>query len=368
MHASFVWAKEWDPRLLEASRLAYQNNTAQAEKVIESYIQEHPLDPNGFFIQAVVLDWKALFTDENIRAANQKILAVYKKASDMAFHLWEIDPKNVDRLIDLGNSYLFLGRKQAEMGDWFKAVLTSKKSQKHFEEALERDPSRNDAYMAFGTFHYLADNTPSGAAPFKGLLGIKGTKAQGLAELKKSMTPTHPYYYDAQYVWMFLQMEYEKNYPEALRMEAELEKSFPKNPELRRKRAQIIDRQDKAQGLQEHLAFVQWCESQGGGCTRNYLFLAYFDLGHLSQALGQKEAAREFFGKASELDLKLDPSLSAKTLYFLGQIEQSDGKIEAAIDKYFAAKSTAGLPKSLKKEIEKSLKEVCEVSRVPEKC
>src|SRR5215471_15983268 len=118
------WSKEYDPRLLQSSKLAYQGNWREAEALIQQYLAENPMDPNGLFVKGVVLEWKMGLDGEKWWEAQRKMLEVYQEANDMAFQLWNRDQENVDRLIDLGNSYMFLGRKYSDNGSWLKAVLT----------------------------------------------------------------------------------------------------------------------------------------------------------------------------------------------------------------------------------------------------
>ncbi len=137
-----LWAREWDPRLLESSQLVYQGNAAQADKVIEEYRAEYPLDPNGYFVKGVILEWRAALEGRNPAGVQREIVKLYEKAADNAFQLWNQDQENVDRMIDLGNADIFLARKYADVGENFKAVLTGKKCQKYLEGALKKDPNR----------------------------------------------------------------------------------------------------------------------------------------------------------------------------------------------------------------------------------
>lgn len=355
-----AWAKDWDPRLLQSSKMAYQGNWREALSLIDQYIAENPKDPNGLFVKAVVLEWKMQLNGEKEDEAQQKILEVYQEANDMAFQLWNRDQDNIDRLIDLGNSYLFLGRKYSDVNEKLKAVLTGKKCQKHLEKAQKMDPSRVDGLLALGGFHYLADNAPQWLSPFKSFFGIHGTKAQGMDELKRSLTIQHPFYYDTQFAILYMDFELEKNYPEALNALAVMEKEFPENPELKMKRARIYERQDKAKGAEEYLKVAHWCESQKESCPKNYLFLGYYDAGRVNKDLGNTAKAKVNFAKALQNDTLIYPRLTAEALYWPGLIEKAEGKNNEAIEKFKKAQQVPGIPDFLKKQIGVSLAELCQ--------
>jgi len=360
-------AKEWDPVLLQSSQLGYAGKVQEAEAKIDGYIQAHPEDPNGLMVKGIVLDWKATLTGQDPERSQQALLELYKTANLMAFYRWKDDPKNVDRLIDLGNSYLFLARKYSDRGDWLKAVLTAKKCQKHLELALELDPSRVDGLLALGGFHYLADSTPPGAAVFKKLLGIRGTKAQGLAELQKSFTQKHPYYYDGRYAMMFLYKDHEKNFPEALRILAELQNEFPENPELVFRRGMILEAQDKTLAIPAYLNLVEWCRAPGHACHGNYPFLGYYRAGQIAAELGKNTEAREYLGLAQKIDPGTDSEASARTWLYLAQVDLAEKNPAAALDKLQEGK-TQKIPKDLKKEFEKTIEQICAAEKISGKC
>ena len=359
------WAKNWDPRLAEANHLAFQGNYASALKVIESYIQSAPDDPNGYFIKGNILDWKAALTGQG-RAAQKEMVDLLEKANDKAFHYWDKDQENVDKLIDLGQSYLFLGRKYSDVGSWMKAVLTAKKCQKHLEKAVKKDPSRVDALLSLGGFHYLADNIPSGARSFRGLLGIKGSRSQGLSELNKALGGNHPFVWDTKYALFNIYLDYEKNASMALNFIQNLEKEFPNNPEFKFQKARAYELQDRVKGIQGFLELADFC--QKNSCHKNYLFLSYYHAGRLNKDLGKNEPAKDLFAKAISFDTGFYPNLAAEAHYWPGLLEEAAKNFPTAINKYKKAKEIKGISKELKKNIQNSLEQLCSRPEVNYQC
>lgn len=361
-------ARDWDPRLLEASQLVYQGNTSRAYEAINAYMEENPLDPNGYFVKGVILEWKAALEGRNPAGVQREIVTLYEKAADNAFQLWNQDQENPDKMIDVGNAYIFLARKYADVGDRFKAVLTGKKCQKYLEGALKKDPNRSDGMLSLGGFHYLAGSTSPALSGFKALLGIKGSKEQGLSELKKSLNGNHPFVNDTFYALMFINIDHEKNYDQAFYYLGELEKKFPNNPELKLKRGVIAEKQDKNKGANAYSDFVKWCEANAGKCHKTYLFLGNYHAGRLFKDAGEKAKAKEHFAKAVTHNTNVYPQLTAEALYWPGLIEESDGQVQVAIEKFKKAKETPGISKNLKKEIEDKLGGICKPENTQVKC
>jgi len=364
----FVCARDWDPRLIEASQLIYQGNAARAEGVINEYMADNPVDPNGYFVKGVVIEWKAALEGRNPAGVQREIVKLYERAADNAFQLWNQDQENPDRMVDLGNAYVFLARKYADVGENLKTVFTGKKCQKYLEEALKKDPSRTDGLLSLGGFHYLAASSSPSLAPFKALLGIKGSKEQGLAELKRSLGGHHPFVNDALYALLFINMDHEKNYEQAYYYQGELERRFPDNPEMKYKRGVIAEKQDKAKGAQAYLDFAKWCEANAGKCHKTYLFMSYYNAGRLYKDVGDKPKAKEYFAKALANNTNVFPQQAAEALYWPGLIEEGEGQSQLAADKFKKAKDTPGIPKGLRKEIENKLGELCRPDNAQVKC
>ena len=82
-HSQNLWAKTWDPQLLQASNLAYQGDVEQALSTINDYIKNNPQDPTGLFVKAIVLDWKATFNGLPEESSQKEILEIYKKRRNL---------------------------------------------------------------------------------------------------------------------------------------------------------------------------------------------------------------------------------------------------------------------------------------------
>lgn len=294
--------KDWDPRLKQALEQSYSGQAQNGLTLVKAYQKENPRDPNGYFVEAMVKEWQAGLGPANHREVYSELVKIYGKANQMAFFLWEKDPENVDRLVDLGNSYFLLARIYGQQGKKLKAGLTGKKCQRHLEKALEMAPERWDIYLPLGAFHFFAGNTPDYWKPIRALLGIKGEKDVGLKELKQSLKGNHPYIFNSYYALMEIHQKAEKNWQEALKYWAFFAENFPNNPLVALKKAQILELKDRREAIAAYLAFAEACQSQKT-CAKKFVYLAYSQAGRLHHDLKEPGPAKQYY----QLALKWDP-------------------------------------------------------------
>ena len=360
--------KAWDTRLLQASDAAYAGHYQQARQLAQAYSQEHPEDPNGYFLTAMSYDWERNLTSQPAQALMAKAVDFYKQGSQLAFLSWDKDQENVDRLIDAGNGFIFLGRALSNAGSNLRGVLTAKKGPKYLEAALQKSPQRWDGMVTLGLFDYVADATPGYLSALKAFFGIKGNKAQGLAELEKSAAQKHLFQNDALVTLYYLNIEYEKNYAKALEYLERLESKFPENPRWQLAKAEVISNQDKARGVEAYLQAVQWCEKRQGLCDKKFPFQALFNAGRLSKELGQVDKARDYLTRAMAFAPATDPERSSEDLLLQGEIEAASGNKDQALEKFHQATQGQGLPKEQKKKVDEAIEQLCRADPRPSGC
>jgi len=361
-------AKEWDPRLIQAMELSFSGFPENAEPLIQTYVKEKPLDPNGLFILAMVLEWKYGLSGRNHHRAYLDLEKIYKQANRMAFHLWEKNPEDVNALINLGNSYFLLARIYAKRGSILKAGLTGKKSQKHLQKALEKDSSRLDALVAVGAFNYFAGKTPKFWEPIKRMFGIKGDKDQGLAQLQRAGTGNHPYAWNAKYALLEIYSNPEKKYQKAMGILADFEEAFPQNPVVPLKRAWILEKQEPLRGARAYLDFAENCSVKYASCQPKLKTFAYSQAGKVFLEAGKYLEAQHWLVKSLEVDPKNYPDLTAKIYLWQGEAAKNGGQATTALNYYQQAAQVPGVSKKIAREVKKTRREACRQKEFSGKC
>lgn len=322
----FSQAEAYPPVLEKAISLSYNAQFQEAEILLESYIKENPNDPLGFIIYGTTLDWKQKIQSLQGKL-NQTILEHYKKANRLAVLQWEKDEKNVEKMVVLGNSYMFLSKKWLDLEKKNRAGLILKKCKNHMLKAIELDPERYDAYMAVGIFNFYAAHIPSGLKFLAKIVGISGNEKKGLEFLEKAATHPNLFQADALFVLSHAYGKTKKNYGKAKEYIDILITKYPQNHYFKFLKAETSHHGKLfAASRQEFNAFFQFCAILPKGvCSQDLYFVAHYFLtdGYLKEK--NYPEAKVHLQKALELDQKYHSDRSAKLALYQKQILEHEG-------------------------------------------
>lgn len=313
---------------------AYHAQFDQAYPMLERYITAHPQDPNAYIVRGTVREWEQKL--KNWKDENQ-IIDDFERANQLAFQAYDRDPKNTDYLVNLGHSYLRLGKKWADEGKYWRAALISKKCRKHLEEAIHQDKERWDAYMPLGAFRYIAANLPSGAKPFASLLGITGNRAQGIEEVTLAATHDHLYQQDAIYLLKYIQRK-EGNHAKARQLLEDLHGRYPENAEIAYDLAVAYRDTGQYQKTVDYLSdFIKTCHDR-------YCYLAYALMGQVLALDHRVSDATGAYEQAVGLTQRAKPSAAeiARTHSELGTLYQQQGNTAQARVQYETVLAQSG--------------------------
>ncbi|MBI2340333.1 MAG: hypothetical protein HYU99_08225 [Deltaproteobacteria bacterium] len=257
-----------DGELKRAVDLAYNASFGEAETAVNAYISAHPDDPMGYVIRGTALDWKQ--SVNNLRGKlNDQILADYKGANDMAFQQWNRDQKNIDKMVNLGNTYMYLAKKWLDMGKSSRAGLILKKAKKHMEEAIVQNPNRYDAYLAIGIFNFYTANIPPGLQFIASLLGMTGNEVLGLKYLETAADNPNLLQTDALFVLTHAFGKTKQNYARASTYLDRLKALYPNNPEFPSLKLEYAFRANQFEASRrEYQNLLAFCNARAGQLFR----------------------------------------------------------------------------------------------------
>lgn len=346
-----------DPALHKAMDLAYNAQFDQAKGVLNSYIAGHPGDPLGYIVRGTALDWEQLVTGK--KTENQA-LADYQLANKQAFLIWEKDEENIDKMVTLGNSYLFLSKKWMDLKKKSRAGLILKKCQKHMEEAIRRDPKRWDAYLAIGIFNFYAANIPPGLQFIASLLGISGDEATGIRQLQNTANNPNLFQNHALFILTHAFGQQKKNYGMVKPYLDRLIARFPGNPHFIFLMGEYAYRgkQPAASRAPFNMLF-NFCRTHS--CNPRYLFMANYLLaaGYVEEE--KMTDAWPYVEEASRLNTDQFKDRTIRLHYYRGVVLNAQGKTSAALKEFEFVRANQGKnPKAwelTKKELKKMGKE-----------
>lgn len=329
------------PELKQGLEAAYAAQLPEAYAAVNRFVLAHPDDPQGYIVRGTVGEWEQKLRNKKELAGT--IIDDFEKAKQLAFRAFDRDPHNVDALVNLGNSYLRLGKKWGDEGKWWRAALISKKCRRHLEKAVLIDKERWDAYLSLGAFRYVAANLPAPAKPFASLLGIQGDRAQGIREVKRAVENPNLYQLDATYLLKYIYRK-EARYGEVVTLLEQFSKNFPNNPEIRYDLAiayRDAKQPERALGQVEALRDCSRKEMHTA-CHERYEYLSDALAGDLCRSVGKADAAIAAYERVLRLPVYSKPERYAEIEYHLGMLYERKKNDARATELYHEILTLSG--------------------------
>jgi tetratricopeptide (TPR) repeat protein len=121
---------------------------------------------------------------------------------------------------------------------YFGAFQAGRRAKAYHERLLEVDPGYSDACLLPGIFEYTVATLPRSLRLVGFLVGMRGSKAKGMDLVERAASRGERSRWVAR-LSLSVMFEREKRYAGALRLLAELEQAFPRNPFLALERGSI---------------------------------------------------------------------------------------------------------------------------------
>jgi tetratricopeptide (TPR) repeat protein len=174
------------------------------------------------------------------------------------------------------------------------------KADSYARRLIEEDPNYYDAYLMIGTYEYIAGNIPWILKWITYLIGIHGSKQNGMAHVKIAAEKGQFVKNEAQLVLMVLDVR-EHRYAEALEIAQSLSGRFPRNYLFAINLAQILQLAgQKDQAIAKFLEVERRAEAGEANFNRLPLAIYQFNLGIEFMNMGKHDLARERFRKCVE--------------------------------------------------------------------
>lgn len=352
-------SKAVNPTLKEAMDLTYNAQFDEAERVLDGYIAGNPQDPVAYMIRGTTLDWKQMVL--NLRKKlDSRSLEDYKKANKLAFLAWDKDQNDIDKMVNLGNSYMFLAKKWLDVGKKSRAGLILKKCKKHMTKAIEENPSRYDSYLAIGIFNFYAANIPPGLKFLASILGITGDEAKGLSQLQQAASNPSWLQNHAAFVLTHAYGETKKNYSGAQTYLDELIRRFPNNPHFLHLKGEYAMRANQFEKSRQNFdEFFQFCDSKSSvKCVQNYYFLANYFIA--SGYIKEKKylETKPYIEKAEKLNVDQFPDRTVNIYYYKGLVYKAEGETKKAVGEFNKVMENQSKNRKAARGAEKELKEM----------
>jgi tetratricopeptide (TPR) repeat protein len=230
--------------LTEAARLAaiYDSilaaDFARARADLERACPPAPAEACGALLSTAL--WWQIALDPETRALDAELNSQSQKTIEAA-KAWTVrEPRNAEAWFYLAASYAPIVQWKLLRGERVSAARDGARIKAALEQALELDPSLDDAYFGIGLYHYYADVVSLGAKFLRVLMLLPGGDRElGLKEMLQARERGILLRGEADYQLHFVYLWYEKQPERARDLVRSLDARYPSNPIFLERAARI---------------------------------------------------------------------------------------------------------------------------------
>lgn len=202
-----------------------------AEAVFTELIKSEPSNPAGYFFMAMVDWWRINLNKEN-DSLDERFFIKTERVIEVADEKLDKNEYDDVAMFYKGGALGYRGLVRSLRESWLKAAEDGKEALNLLQKAYDINKNNKDVIFGIGMYNYFAEYVPDAYPVVKPLMIIfpKGDKIKGMNQIKETSVDSKYTKTEALYVLTYLNLVYEKNYPEAEKYAIILNKEYPENP------------------------------------------------------------------------------------------------------------------------------------------
>jgi tetratricopeptide (TPR) repeat protein len=226
-----VFSQTKDPDIESGIKYIYHINFDSANFKFNTYIKNHPSNPEGYFFLAMCDWWKINLNKQN-ESTDDEFYEKVNRVIELADNILDKNENDFNALFYKGGALGYRGLLRSIRDSWIKAAEDGKEALNLFHRAIELQPGNKNALFGIGIYNYFADYVPEKYPMLKPLLIIfpKGDKVKGLLQIKEIANGDGYASTEALYTLAYLYISFEKNFIESEIYSKILFELFPENP------------------------------------------------------------------------------------------------------------------------------------------
>ena len=294
----FIPAQTADERLNRGIDYVYKLEYDSANTVFQSFIDNDPKDPTGYFFQAMT-EWWRIYQNKDDRSNDDNYLAKVDRCIKVCEERIDENEYNDWATFLLGGVIGYRGFMNVMRDNWLKAIDDGKQGLNLIQKSAELNPSNKDAVLGLGIYNYAVDYVVERYPFLKAVLFFfpKGNKELGLSQLRDCAENGKYSKIEANVTLAYIHLSYEKNYVEAEKYASKLLALYPQNPVFERFLGKCyvgLNRFHEA--LMVYRGMITKADSNRTGYNNNYIRREanYYAGVCLSRTGGLDEALKEY--------------------------------------------------------------------------
>lgn len=292
----------------------YNEEWVEATSLLNPVLEKYKNHPVSNLIRASVLQMRYMPIEDN--ASKQKeFLAELEKCRSRAENLLKQSDLKAEVTFYLLASHGYIAQAYHNNGDFFKAAYEGKKAYNYMKDGFDLVGANSEFNFTNGLYNYYREQYPVNHAEIKPIIVFfnKGNKAQGLKELNKAKNEALFTKNEAAFMLLGINLKYENNSKEALRIARELFRKYPNNTTFKMKYLETLVRN----GLN---AEAEIALKKGLGSGKGLYELA--KLLFLAQIETDPNKAKAYFAKAIKTDAKGHFVQDYKSMAYFGLADE----------------------------------------------
>ena len=333
-----------------------------AHSLFDSLRKAEPDRPEGYLGRAMAY-WEETLILEDTRRHDDEIEELLEKAIEVSERSVDKDGETSEMLFWLGSAYGLRSSVQMMRGNVFGGIVDGISGRDYLQEALDKDSSNIDARFGIGLSDYIIAKKPRLMRTVSRLFSLPSGDAEGgIRQLEMVAADGVFCQKHAISSRAFIELYYEKNYPEARRRFGNLMLRYPNSLDYRLRYLDSIFALTVKGSVEFYQALVDSARSARSESAQRELVLhpwirtkLDFIEGYGEYHLGNQEASRRLMKKYLR-DWNKKSWLNGLSELMLGKLADLRGDRKAAIDYYRRARKRENVW-GVKAEAEKYLKQ-----------
>lgn len=201
----------------------------QAVQNFRKVQEQYPNHPSGYFMQGVAA-WMIVRGTQGVHASEDTLLARMKQSAEISKAYVKDHPRDEFGWLFYGMSLGAQARVDLAREHWLKAAIHGYKGIRKIQKAENLNPDLPDLKLALGAFHYYVAMSGPLLKAAAGIIGLSGTREEGLQELEYAVKYGRYGPPQANEILIYIYGYLEDQVPKAIRITEQMESEYPRSP------------------------------------------------------------------------------------------------------------------------------------------
>lgn len=191
--------------------------------------REYPNHPAGYFMEGAAA-WMMVRGTHGVHASEDTLLARMKQSAEISKTYVKDHPRDAFGWLFYGMSLGAQARVDLARQHWLKAAIHGYKGIRRIQKAEKINPDLPDLQLALGAFHYYVAMSGPLLKTAAGIIGLNGTREEGLQELEYAAQHGRYGPPQANEILIYIYGYLEDQVPKAVRLTERMESEYPRSP------------------------------------------------------------------------------------------------------------------------------------------